>query len=206
MVASYVFDIADHCGNVYFVMKVKKRFQRKARQSVRKMARQLRISERSLGRIVKEDLGLYAYRITIQPKLTDVQKQLRITFAYWVRRSLTKASIRKIMFRDEKYFTIDGIYNRQNNRVYVASRAAADESGAVCTKAKYPAQIMVWLGACHAGVTKLIIFEPHETLTQVNYINDVLPLVLSEGKRLIEDAFIFVELTYLTKENRECKF
>jgi len=94
------------------IKKVKNRFQRKARQSVRKMARQLQISERSLGRIVKEDLGLYAYRITVQPKLTDAQKQSQIRFAYWVRRSLTKASIRKIMFTDEKYFTVDGIFNR----------------------------------------------------------------------------------------------
>ena len=129
------------------------------------MARQLQISERSSGRIVKEDLGLYAYRITVQPKLTDAQKQSRIRFAYWVRRSLTKASIRKIMFTDEKYFTVDGIFNRQNDRVYAPSRAAADESGGVYIKAKYPGQIMVWLGACYTGLTKAIIFEPHETLT-----------------------------------------
>lgn len=78
------------------ITKVKKTFQRKARQSVHKMPCQLGISERSVGRTVKEDLGLHAYRITVQPKLTDAHKQARITFAYWVRRSLPKASIRKI--------------------------------------------------------------------------------------------------------------
>lgn len=173
------------------IAKVKKTFQRKARQSVHKMACQLGISERSLRRIVKEDLGLHAYRITIQPKLTDAHKQARITFAYWVRRSLTKAFIRKILFSDEKYFTVDGIFNRQNDRVYAASRSATDEIGGVHLKAKYPTEIMVWLGACHEGVTKPIIFEPNETLTQVNYINDVLPLALSEGIRLIGNTFIF---------------
>ena len=176
------------------IVKVKKTFQRKARQSVHKMARQLGISERSLRRIVKEDLGLHGYRITIQPKLTDAQKQARITFGYWVRRSLTKASIRKILFSDEKYFTVDGIFNRQNDRVYAASRTAADESGGVHLKTKYPAQLMVWLGACHKGLTKPIIFEPNETLTQVNYINDVLPLALSEGKRLIGNTFIYQQV------------
>jgi hypothetical protein len=104
---------------------------------------------------------------------------------------LTKASIRKILFSDEKYFIVDGIFNRQNNRVYAVSRATADESGGIYTKAKYPAQIIVWLGVCYRDVTKPIIFEPHETLTQVNYIDDVLPLALSEGKRLIGDTFIF---------------
>lgn len=173
------------------IKKVQKRFQRKARQSVRKMACQLGISRQSLGRIVKEDLGLYPYRITIQPKLTDAHKQARITFANWVRRSLTKDSIRKILFSDEKYFTVDGIFNRQNDRVYAASRAAADECGGTYAKAKYPAQIMVWLGASYAGVTKPIIFKPSETLTQYNYIDEVLPLALSEGKRLIGNKFIF---------------
>lgn len=55
-----------------------KRFQRKIRQSLQKMTRQLRISERSLDRIVQENLGLHAYRITIQLKLTDVQKHARV--------------------------------------------------------------------------------------------------------------------------------
>ena len=32
---------------------------------------------------------------------------------------------------------------------------------------------MVWLGALHVDVTKPIIFVPHETLNQVNYIDDV---------------------------------
>lgn len=173
------------------IMKVKKRYERNARQSVHKMALQLGISERSMGRIVKEDLGLRAYHITIEPKLTDAHKQARITFAYWVRRSLTKASIQKILFTDEKYFTVDGIFNRHNDRVYAATRAEADERGGVHQKSKYPAQIMVWLGACYAGVTKPIVFEPFETLTQDKYIDNVLPLALSEGKRLIGDTFIY---------------
>ena len=50
---------------------------------------------------------------------------------------------------------------------------------------------MVWLAACSAGLTKSIIFKPCETLQQGNYVKDVLPLVLSEGKRLIGGSFIF---------------
>ena len=62
------------------ISKVKKRFQRKARQRVRKMARDLGISKTSLVRIVTEDLGLHAYRVNVQPKLTDAQKKLRAIF------------------------------------------------------------------------------------------------------------------------------
>ncbi len=173
------------------IQKVKKRFESQARQSGRKVARQLGISQSSLARITRQDLGLHAYRITIEPKLTDVQKQARVTFAYWVRRTLRKADIRKILFSDEKYFGVDGIYNRQNDRVYAASREEADEAGAIHRKTKYPGQIMVWLGASYAGVTAPIIFKPHETLKQENYVEHVLPFALSEGKRLIGKNFIF---------------
>ena len=144
-----------------------------------------------MGRIVKEDLGLRAYHITIEPKRSDAHKQARITFAYWVRRSLTKASIQKIFFTDKKYFTVDRIFNRHKDRAYAATRAEEDERGGVHQKSKYSAQIMVRLGACYAGVTKPIVFEPFEILTQDNYIDDVLPLALSEGKRIIGDTFIY---------------
>ena len=44
------------------------------------MARDLGISKTSLVRIVTEDLGLHAYRVNVQPKLTDAQKKSRAIF------------------------------------------------------------------------------------------------------------------------------
>ena len=70
--------------------------------------------------------------------------------------------------------------------MYAASRAAADKSDGVYVKTKFPEQIMMQL-----GVAKPLVFEPSETLTQYNYIDDVLPLALSEGERLIGNKFIF---------------
>ena len=66
------------------------------------MARQPGISRRSLRRKVNEDLGLHPYPVTILPKLSNVQKRARITFVNWVRQSLTKDSIGKILFSDLK--------------------------------------------------------------------------------------------------------
>ena len=95
--------------------------------SVRKIARKLGSSQRSLARIVKEDIGLRACSIAVQPKLTDTHKQARTKFGYWVHWSLPKASIRKILFTDKKYFTLDVIFKPHNERVYTATRAATDE-------------------------------------------------------------------------------
>ncbi len=104
-----------------------------------------------MQRIVKE-LHLHAYHITIQQELTDDHKKRRVTFAYWARRTLRKNDIKRILFSDEKYFTIDGIFNRQNDRIHAPSREMANENGGVHLKSKYPDQLMVWLGACGQGL------------------------------------------------------
>ena len=40
-----------------------------------------------------------------------------MTFAHWVRRELRKEDHRRILFSDEKYFSVEGVFNRQNERI-----------------------------------------------------------------------------------------
>ena len=44
----------------------------------------------------------------------------------------------KILFSDEKYFAIDGVYKSQNDRVWALNRADADENGGVKQRQKHP--------------------------------------------------------------------
>ena len=145
----------------------------------------------TMRRIIKDDLKLYAYRITTQPKLSYDHKKRRISFAYWVRKALRKEDHGMILFTDEKYFTLGGIFNRQNDRVYAANRQEADKQGGINQKMKYPKKIMVWLGASKNGLTSPIIFEPGETLSHKNYVDVILPHGKAEGERLLGDDFIY---------------
>jgi transposase len=70
------------------IQKVKQRLVYKGRRSARKLAKSFGVSRESMRRIIKEDLNLYAYRITTEPKLTDDHKKRRVSFAYWVRKAL----------------------------------------------------------------------------------------------------------------------
>ena len=45
------------------------------------------------------------------------------------------------MFLDEKWFNQDGLFNRQNGRVYAPSRSAANESGGLGEEHKHPFQV-----------------------------------------------------------------
>ena len=63
----------------------------------------------------------------------------------------------RILFSDEKFFDIDGVYNSQNDRVWAVDRADADEKGGIQQRRKFPQKVMVWLGACSKGITPLVI-------------------------------------------------
>jgi hypothetical protein len=175
----------------HLVQKVKNRLAYKRRRSARKMGESLGVSKGTMSRIIKDDLHLHAYRITTEPNLNDAKKIRRTKFAYWVRRWLRKKDCEKILFSDEKYFSINGIFNRQNDRIYAANRQEADEHGGTKPTVKFSKKIMIWLGASKNGLTAPIIFEPGETLKNENYIKVVLPHALSEGRRLLGDDFIY---------------
>ena len=82
--------------------------------SSRKLARELAISRTSIQRILCKDLVLRAYKIKVEPSLSDEQSKKRVQFANWIRTKFRKEDIMRIVVSDEKMFDIDGIYNSQN--------------------------------------------------------------------------------------------
>ena len=141
------------------IRKVKHRLHRKKRVSAGKLSMELGISERSVRRIMKNDLGLHPYKKVIEPLLSNDQKIKRKKFANWVRTNFRKEDIMRILFSDEKSFYIDGVYNSQNDRVWAVDRADADKKGGIKQRRKFPWKVMVWLGACSKGITPLVILD-----------------------------------------------
>ena len=100
------------------IQKVRKRMKRKKRVSVRKLADELDISNGSVVRILKQDLGYRSYKKRVEPALTDFEKSKRMKFANWVRHNFRKEHTLRIRFSDEKIFDLDGMYNAQNDIDY----------------------------------------------------------------------------------------
>ena len=67
------------------ITKVKNRLQQNKSISARKLAKEFNISRRSIQRILRNDLGLFAYKKIREPKLTDEHKDKRKKFANWIR-------------------------------------------------------------------------------------------------------------------------
>ena len=79
---------------------------------------ELDISQTSVQQIMKNDLGLHPYKIIIELLLYNDQKVKRKKFANWLRTNFRRGGTVRILFSDEKFFDIDGIYNSQNDWVW----------------------------------------------------------------------------------------
>lgn len=173
------------------VQKVKQNLVRsKNPKSARQLAKSLNVSRSTVRRVIKEDLGYKSYVKRVAPKLTDAQKKKRYSFGIWARKNIKKSMVRKVLFSDEKRFDTDGVYNRQNDRVYAPNREEADRRGGIRRKTKFPTGVMVWLGACYDGVTRPVIIE-NGTIDHQRYIDEILPFVLKDGQKLMGNEFTF---------------
>ncbi|CAM4782320.1 unnamed protein product [Rotaria magnacalcarata] len=172
------------------IQKVKHRLSNKKPISARSLAKKLNVSRSTVRRIIKDDLGYKAFVKRVAPKLTEKQKIKRKSFGLWVRKNIRKSMTAQILFSDEKRFDLDGMYNRQNERIYAATRDEADEKGAVHRKTKFPTGVMVWLGVCYEGITRPVIIE-NGTIDTNRYIADILPVALKDGKQMLGNEFIF---------------
>ena len=123
--------------------KVKNRIKGRRRVSARKLSKELKISRTSIHKIRKDDLGYFPYKKIIEPSLTDARKTERKRFANWIRSNFCKEQTIRILFSDEKFFDIDGVYNVQNHRVWTSNHVEANKSSGIKTKRKLRQKVMV---------------------------------------------------------------
>ena len=113
------------------IQKVKKQLKRKKRVSLRKLAGELDISNGSVVRILKQDLGYRSYKKGVELALTDFEKSKRMKFTNWVRHNFRKEDTLRILFSDVEIFDLDGMYNAQNDRIWTVNSEETDKRGGV---------------------------------------------------------------------------
>ena len=110
------------------------------------MAREMNISKRSMSRLLSEDLGLRAYRRGTGHYLDARLKKLRVLKCRRLLQRYAQNGHRRILFTDEKIFTIEESFNRQNDRVYASTSQEARKQVPKVQRAHHPSSVMVWWG------------------------------------------------------------
>ena len=137
---------------------VRARIRHNSKRSMRAMARDMNVSEKTIRNIVKIDLKMSSFKMQTRQHFTDLQKEKRLAQAKILLNKL-KAGMdtSEIIFPDKKLFTIKAICNRQNDRVLVKSSADIPNSTRSVFRQQKPLSVMVW-AAISKTWKSLIIF------------------------------------------------
>ena len=154
-------------------------------KSTRKAAAQLGISRRSVQRILKLDLHLYPYKITVLPKLTAANKHQRLAFAEWAVNQ--DVLLNNVWFSDEAHFHLDGVVNKQNVRFW-----AFENPHVLHEKVHHAPRITVWAAISSHGIIGPFFFE--QTVNSERYLNmlrnNFVPQLLAKGFQLENEWFM----------------
>ena len=130
--------------------------------SSRKLSRELSISRTSVQRVLRDDLGLQAYKMQVEPLLSE-----------------------------EKIFDIDGVYNSQNQRIWVVNRAEADARGCIRQRYKFSVKGYGFDSEFVSKKSHLWSFSEKGIVDHDRYISEVLPIALKYGNKVFGNDWTF---------------
>ena len=146
----------------------------KRNQSATKLAQRLSrkghpVSDRSIRRFWKKEMGLKAYKIRTRPKLTEKQVSDRIKFCK-KRKDWTEEDWKNVLFSDESTFELFHPPNRQNDRIWAPDAASVPTAPSV----KFPAKLMVWGMMSHQALSELHVIPPKTKVDTKYYVENIL--------------------------------
>ena len=121
------------------------------RRSVRKMAKELKISRGSLQNIVKKDLGLSSYKRRKVHFLTKSMKVKRLSRSKCLLSRFATHGLDQVLFSDEKLFTIEEVSDSQNDRILSSSSSTIPEKYRYVQRTQKPLSVMVWARISSVG-------------------------------------------------------
>ncbi len=127
--------------------------------SISRRSQQLGLSQTTVWRILRKDLGLHPYKIKLVQDLKENDHLLRRRFADWALEMLKNDPNfhKKIIFSDECHFWMVGNVNKQNCRIW------SDKNPEVIHEEPlHPERLSVWCALHAGGIIGPYFFENKE--------------------------------------------
>ena len=167
------------------VKKVKLRITRNPNRSMRKMAKEMKVSEGSIRNIVKNELELKSLKRHHAHQLTVQTKKLRLQRCKAMLQRFTQSETENILFSYEKIFTIEAVSNRQNDRILAPNVGSIADEVRIIPHSRRPKSVMVWAGISTHGRTKLIFVPDGVKINSQTYQDLILePVVKKAGQSM----------------------
>lgn len=157
---------------------VLKRLQRNSRRSLRKTASELAVNRETLRRIVKNELGMHAYKRQKVHFLNDKMKKIRHARCKLLRQRAAETDFSTWVFSDEKLFTLQEPHNHQNDRIWQQSLQEAKSDVRFVQRRQGAESLMVWGGIHQNGLIPLVFINKGVKINQKVYQEEILEAVL----------------------------
>ena len=106
--------------------------------------------------------------------LSENQRKLRVKKCRALRSRFAENDCQRILFSDEKIFTVEQQLNAQNDRVYANNITQVPDKVRTVYKSQHPEYVMVWAGVSGQGKTKLFFVEPGAKIDAKYYLEKIL--------------------------------
>jgi hypothetical protein len=110
-----------------------------------------------MSRLIRDDLHVRVYRRSKEHILTPALKEIRQRRTERLLQWHAENGHENILFKDEKIFTIEEQYNRQNDEIYAHTSHELKEKVPRVQRGHHPSCVMVWWG-CPVRGCHLFIF------------------------------------------------
>jgi len=130
---------------------VREPIRRNPLRKQKSLSRELNVSPRSMSRIIRDDLQMRAYRRSMGHLLTPALKEIRQTRTERLLQWQAENGREDILFTDEKIFTIEEQYNRQDDKIYAQTSHEVNEKVLSVQGGRHSSYVMVWGGVPTRG-------------------------------------------------------
>jgi hypothetical protein len=164
-------------------------------KTTRQIARELAISQRSVRRIIHEDLQLKCLKKRRAQELTAKNCEMRLNRSRQLLRKYPSHAVDFIFFTDEKMFTVAPPVNLQNDRVYAPVLSKKRDVAAnrlLRTRSTFSKSVMVSVAVSKLGCSELIFVEPGTKVNGQYYRECLLSdQLLPAIRRIAGDVYTF---------------
>ena len=166
---------------------------------MRKMASVIKISRRSVQRIVRDHLGMKSFKRKKVHFLTDNIKGKRLVKSKGLSKRHAIHGMNNILFSDEKLFTIEEASNAQNDRIISSNAHSIPEELHFVARVQKPLSVMVWAGVSGIGRTSLVFVPPGAKINSISYRELILEPVLKDLSQSMfsGESFLFNRMVHL---------
>ena len=153
---------------------VRSRIVRNPERSMRQMARDLCVSERSMRRLISKDMRLKSLRKKHVHSLNAAQRHKRKENALKLLRKGRWIGWDRIWWSNEKLFTCNQVLNKQNSRVIASSVKALDPEHRFVQRKQGGPKVMVWAAFSSHTKTRIIVIRSGLKMNSDVYQTEVL--------------------------------